>query len=88
MDDLPQECVEHIFSFLPIDDVFVCRSFEKWKEAADSIIRGQKVLTFFVVPDNGQTGEMDAIVLRQSEDPDQSHDTTTVTWTERLQGMV
>ena len=51
MDDLPQDCVEHIFSFLPIADVFVCRSVcGKWREAADCVIRRQKALTFFVGP--------------------------------------
>ena len=68
MDGLAFECVEHILSFLPIADVFVCRSVsQKWKGAADSVIRGQKTLTFFVVRNNKRTGKRNSIVLRQSE---------------------
>ena len=105
MDNLPSDCVEHFLSFLPIADVFVCRSVcQKWKGAADSVIRGQKELKFYVVENNMQTGIRDGIVLRQSEHPVRPDDETPVSlmccwrtqpnernadvWTKRLEGMV
>ena len=79
MDDMPQECVEHILSFLPIADVFVCRSVcGKWKGAADSVIRRQKELKFIVVDNNKRTGTRNGIVLRQSEHPVRPDDETPV----------
>ena len=71
---------------------------------ADSLIRRQKALKFFVVANNKRTGIRNGIVLRQSEDPVRPHDQTSVslrgrwrtqpsrrnfgTWLKRLQGMV
>ena len=105
MDNLPLECVEHILSFLPIADVFVCRSVcEKWKGAADLVIRSQKALTFFVVRGNRRTGKRDGIVLWQNRSPVQPDGRTPVSlmgcwrtqpnecnasvWDKRLEGFV
>ena len=77
MEDLPPECLQNILSFLPIADVFVCRSVcRKWKGAADSVIRGQQALTFIIVDNNKRTGKRNGIVLRQSEHPLRHDDQT------------
>ena len=79
MDNLPLECVANILSFLPIADVFVCRSVcGKWKEAADSVIRDHKTLIILVAQNNKRTTMREAIVLRQSESPVRSDDETPV----------
>ena len=77
MDNLPPECLTNILSFLPIADVFVCRSVcGKWKGAADSVVRGLKALKFYVVDTNKRTGKRDGIVLRQSKNALRSDDQT------------
>ena len=105
MHGLAFECVDNILSFLPIADVIVCRSVcEKWKEAADCVIRRQKALTFFVVQTHRRTGKRDWIVLRQNVflgPPDAQSDLTPLgcwqsqpnrrnagIWIKRLQGFV
>ena len=105
MEGMAVECVEHILSFLPIADVFVCRSVcGKWKGVADSVIRRQKALKFFVLLNNRRTEKRDGIVLRPIVLPVQPDDETPLSlidcwrtqpsgrnagvWIKRLEGMV
>ena len=61
MDDMAIEWVEQVLSFLPITEVYKCRSVcKKWQAAANYVIKGCSTMTLVLPTHQGGSNDRDA----------------------------